>query len=156
MRRLIAAFAIAAALVAPAPLLGCDARPDEQGAASASELVFEETMAPNEAFAASEDDVVYDTVRVTQDDSGIARVEAASNSAFFDPVTYEIDCGGSLTAEDVSVEWTTLMGSPEGTREDQLAVAVVSVRTADGETDVRKINFVNGGLEIVAEAASGA
>lgn len=143
------------ALMVSAALFGCASQSDGQEGAS-GEVVFEETSSPNEEYAASEEDVIRDTVRVTQDGSGTATVSAESNSAFFDPVSYEVECGEELEPEDVSVEWTTLMGNAKGTEEDQLAVAVVSVRTADGDVDVRKINFVNGGLEIVAEALSGA
>lgn len=149
------AAVVFAALMVGASLFGCASQPDGREGAS-GEVVFEETSSPNEEYAASEEDVVRDTVRVTQDGSGTATVSAESNSAFFDPVSYEVECGGELEPEDVSVEWTTLMGDPEGTEEDQLAVAVVSVRTADGDVDVRRINFVNGGLEIVSEALSGA
>lgn len=136
-------------------LLGCASQPGGREGAS-GEVVFEETSYPNEEYVASEEDVIRDTVRVTQDGAGTATVSTESNSAFFDPVSYEVECGGELEPEDVSVEWTTLMGDPEGTEEDQLAVAVVSVRTADGDVDVRKIDFVNGGLEIVSEELSGA
>ena len=68
---------------------------------------------PNEDYAPSEEGVVHDTVRVAQDGSGTATVAAESNSAFFDPVSYEIECGGDLEPGDVSVKWTTLMGGTE-------------------------------------------
>lgn len=136
----LAALCLACALV----LLGC-------GATSAGTVVFEETVSPNEKYVGSDADVVYYTVRVTQAAPGTATVSSESNSGFFEPVSYEVACDGELSADDVSVEWTTLMGSPEPSEDDQIAVAVVSVRTGDGE-DERKIGFVTRALEMVAEA----
>ena len=130
-------------------LLGCGATP-------AGTVVFEETVSPNEKYASSEEDVVYYTVRVTQAAPGTATVSAESNSGFFEPVSYEIECDGELSADDVSVEWTTLMGGTEPSEDDQIAVAVVSVRTGDGSVDERKISFVTRALEIVAEATPNA
>lgn len=140
----LAALCVACALA----LLGC-------GATSAGTVIFEETVSPNEQYVSSEADVVYYTVRVTQDAPGTATVSAESNSGFFEPVSYEITCDGELSADDVSVEWTTLMGGTEPSEDDQIAVAVVSVRTGDG-VDERKISFVTRALEMVAEATPGA
>ena len=125
-------------------LLGC-------GTTSDGTVIFEETVSPNEQYVSSEADVVYYTVRVTQDAPGTATVSAESNSGFFEPVSYEITCDGELSADDVSVEWTTIMGGTEPSEDDQIAVAVVSVRTGDG-VDERKISFVTRALEMVAEA----
>ena len=49
------------------------------------------------------------------------------------------------------MRWTTLMGSEEASEYDQLSLAVVSVRTADGGVDERKISFVGVALEMVSE-----
>ena len=129
-------------------LLGC-------GATSAGTVVFGETVSPNEKYVSSEADVVYYTVRVTQAAPGTATVSAESNSGFFEPVSYEVACDGELSASNVSVEWTTLMGNPEPSEDDQIAVAVVSVRTGDG-VDERKVSFVTRALEMVAEATPNA
>ena len=148
MKRVTAVLAmlcLACALV----LLGC-------GATSAGTVVFEETVSPNEKYVSSEADVVYYTVRVTQAAPGTATVSAESNSGFFEPVSYEVACDGELSSDDVSVGWTTLMGNPEPSEDDQIAVAVVSVRTGDGGTDERKVSFVTGALEMVAEATPNA
>lgn len=142
---ILAALCVACALV----LLGC-------GTTSEGTVVFEETVSPNEKYVSSEADVVYYTVRVTQAAPGTATVSTESNSGFFEPVSYAVTCDGELSADDVSVEWTTLMGNPEPSENDQIAVAEVSVRTGDGTTDERKISFVTGVLEMVAEATPGA
>lgn len=148
MRRLtmiLAALCLTCALV----LLGC-------GTTSEGTVIFEETVSPNEKYVSSEADVVYYTVRVTQAAPDTATVSAESNSGFFEPVSYEVACDGELSADDVSVEWTTLMGGTEPSEDDQIAIAVVSVQTGDGTTDERKISFVTGALEMVAEATPGA
>ena len=142
---MLTALCLACSLV----LLGC-------GTSSGGTVVFEETVSPNEEYVSSEADVVYYTVRVTQAEPGTATVSAESNSGFFEPVSYEVACDGELSADDVSVEWTTLMGSTEPSEDDQIAVAVVSVRTDDGGVDERKVSFVTGALEMVAEATPGA
>lgn len=141
---MLTALCVAGALV----LLGC-------GTSSAGTVIFEETVSPNEKYASSEADVVYYTVRVTQAAPGTATVSAESNSGFFEPVSYEVTCDGELSASDVSVEWTTLMGNPEPSEDDQIAVAVVSVRTGDGGVNERKISFVTRALEMAAEATPG-
>ena len=144
MRRLttmLTALCLACSLV----LLGC-------GASSVGTVVFEEKVSPNEQYVSSEADVIYYTVRVTQAAPDTATVSAESNSGFFEPVSYEVACDGTLSAEDVSVEWTTLMGGTEPSEDDQIAVAVVSVRTGDGGVDERKIGFVTRALEMAAEA----
>lgn len=89
---------------------------------------------------------------MTQDGSDAATVSAESNSSFFDPISYQVECDGDLTADDVSVEWTTLMGNPEPSEDDQIAIAIVSVQTADDVVDERKISFVTRALEMASEA----
>lgn len=145
LKTVAAALCLACALV----LLGC-------GTTSAGKVVFEETVSPNEEYVSSEADVVYYTVRVTQAAPGAATVSAESNSGFFEPVSYEIECDGELSADDVSVRWTTLMGGTEPSEDDQIAVAEVSVHTGDGSSYERKISFVTRALEMAAEATPGA
>lgn len=148
MRRLAAVLATLC-LACSLALLDC-------GTTSDGTVVFEETVSPNERYVGSGEDVVYYTVRVTQAASGSATVSAESNSGFFEPVSYEVACDGELSADDVSVEWTTLMGGTEPSEDDQIAVAVVSVRTGDDGVDERKVSFVTGALEMAAEAVPGA
>ena len=148
MRRLTTVLA-ALCLACSLALLGC-------GTTSAETVIFEETVSPNEKYVSSEADVVYYTVRVTQTTPDTATVSAESNSGFYEPVSYEVACDGELSADDVSVGWTTLMGGTEPSEDDQIAIAVVSVRTSDGSVDERKISFVTGALEMVAEAIPGA
>ena len=142
--------------VATTLFLACSLALPGCGATPAGTVVFEETVSPNEEYVSSEEDVVYYTVRVTQAAPGTATVSAESNSGFFEPVSYEIECDGELSADDVSVKWTTLMGGTEPSEGDQIAVAEVSVHTGDGSSYERKISFVTRALEMAAEATPGA
>ena len=114
--------------VAAALCLACSLALPGCGATPVGTVVFEETVSPNEEYASSEEDVVYYTVRVTQAAPGTATVSAESNSGFFEPVSYEIECDGELSADDVS----------------------------DGSSYERKISFVTRALEMAAEATPGA
>lgn len=159
MRKLaLLCVATALAIAAAFCLFGCDSQSSadenlggDPGEPSTPASIFEETISPNAKYAESEEDIVYYTVRVTQSAPDTATVSAESNSGFFEPASYDVANAGDLTVDDVSVTWTTLMGNPEASEDDQFAVAVVSVRTADGGTDERKISFVTGALEMVAE-----
>lgn len=155
--RFLPILAAAISLFAAACLFGCSPQPadcDTQSGpeAAADTTVLEETISPNEQYVDSEADIVHYTVRVTQTAPDTATVSTESNSGFFEPVSYDVECGDELSASDVSVTWTTPMGNPEPSEDDQLAIAVVSVRTADGGTDERKISFVTGAIEMAAEA----
>ena len=155
--RFLPILAAAISLFAAACLFGCSPQPadcdTQSGPEAAADItVLEETISPNEQYVDSEADIVHYTVRVTQTAPDTATVSTESNSGFFEPVSYDVECGDELSASDVSVTWTTLMGNPEPSEDDQLAIAVVSVRTADGGTDERKISFVTGAIEMAAEA----
>lgn len=155
MKASAATLAAAIALASTLCLFGCNAQPANENKssieASANTAIFEEMISPNADWAASEADIVYYTVKVTLSESGTATVSAESNSGFFEPTNYEIECAENLTADDITIKWTTLMGNPEPSENDQLAIAAVLVRTADGGTDERTINFVDGALEMIAE-----
>ena len=58
-----------------------------------------------------------------------------------------------ITASDVRITWTTMMGNPEPTEDDQLAIAYVAVLADDDEQ--LKISFVNQGIEVVEGAVEG-
>lgn len=159
MKRGPLAVAAVIASVVMALACGCAAHAGGRGSSavtgrSEGDVVFEDACSPNERYVSSEDDVVYYTVRVTQDDSHAVTVTAESNWALFDPVSYTVACDRPLSEDDVSVEWTTAMGGSEDSEDDQLCVAVISVDTGRGGTDTRKVNFASRALDMVAEAAS--
>ena len=70
---------------------------------------------------------------------------------FFEPLQYEWDYDREITEADIAVQWTTLMGNPEPTKEDQLAIAVVSVLEEGEAVGKWKIRFANQGIEWIEE-----
>ncbi len=117
-------------------------------------LVHEETVSPNEAYVEDPADAVTYTVEVYQEDGGDVVVEAVSNTPFLEDSSYRVACDAPLSAEDVEVEWITLMGNPEPSKDDQWAVAHVSL-SMDGETfDEHNIDFVGGGIDAVEATLS--
>lgn len=146
-------IALLCALATATCLSSCStASPDGSAAARsiAGELVFEEEHSPNEAYVDNPEDVVYDHIQVHQDPSSHEiTVDTSSNSAFFEPVTYTVACDAAITADDVAVTWTTLMGNPEPTEDDQLVIAHIAI-SADGEIlDERTVNFMSGATELI-------
>ena len=73
-------IAVLLALALSCGLAGC--------AAGQGTVVYQETVSPNEAYVASEGDIVYYTLTVSQDAGYDITVRAESNFAFFDPVSY--------------------------------------------------------------------
>jgi hypothetical protein len=64
---------------------------------------------------------------------------------------YVIEFDKKISETDIDVEWTTIMGNPEPTKDDQLAIAQVSI-SANGEIiSQRKINFFKKGIEIIID-----
>jgi len=123
-----------------------DALPTERG-----ELIYESEQSPNEAYVEKEaDKVIYD-IRVYQNEVGMITVEAASNSAFFEDIQYEITCEDLISDADIDVVWTTLMGSTDPTEEDQLVVADVSLSSDGAVSSERKINFMSRAVELVVD-----
>ena len=147
--------ALAVSLLA-AGLFGCASTETENeagGMPANLKLIEEETVSSNEAYVDDEADIVNYTVEVYQDDEYDIWVYASSNSAFFEPVQHEWAYDQEITASDVRITWTTMMGNPEPTEDDQLAIANVAVLADDDEQ--LKISFVNQGIEVVEGAVEG-
>lgn len=67
---------------------------------------------------------------------------------------YVILCDKKILEADIQVEWTTLMGNPKPAKNDQLAVAQVTI-SEDGEIiSQRKINFARKAIEVIADAGN--
>lgn len=118
----------------------------------AETVLYESSVSPNENYTENVGDKVDYTVRVCQDDGNNITVYAFSNSAFFNEIQYTVACEDRLDESNVDVSWTTVMGNPKGTEDDQFAVAVITVFSHGEVISERKINFANGAFEIVAEA----
>lgn len=131
-------------------LPGCQTtRPDEKETGT---LVYEETLSPNEAYVTAQEDVVDYHISVYQKTDWTVVVQATSNTPLFDDQEYTVACDGAITEQDVTVTWTTLMGSDQASEEDQLSVATVTISQDGQELSQRKINFASGAIEIIVDA----
>lgn len=112
-------------------------------------LIYQELISPNEQYVDNQEDVVHYTVEVYQENDDTLSIHAKSNSKLFEPLDYEFYIDKSFSKDDITVEWTTLMGSTEATKENQLCVAMVKVK---GTNEAIKINFINRGIELIEDA----
>lgn len=140
---------VGAALVGSV-LVSCTA----QETAPVGELIYEERVSPNENYVDTEDAIVEYSVQVYQTQDKDIVVVADSNSSFFEETQYVVEYDQPLSAADVSILWTTLMGSTEATEEDQLGVALVSISDQGEVFSQKKIHFIGKGAEIVVDVLS--
>ena len=112
-------------------------------------LIYQESISPNEQYVDNQEDVVHYTVEVYQENDDTLSIHAKSNSKLFEPLDYEFYIDKSFSKDDITVEWTTLMGSTEATKENQLCVAMVKIK---GTNEAIKINFINRGIELIEDA----
>ena len=64
---------------------------------------------------------------------------------------YELEYDKEITKSDIDIEWTTAMGNPNPTKDDQLGIAYVSI-SEDGKVfSKRKISFANKAIEIIED-----
>lgn len=112
-------------------------------------LIYQESISPNEKYVDNKEDEVHYTVEVYQENDDTLSIHAKSNSKLFEPLDYEFYIDKSFSKDDITVEWTTLMGSAEATKENQLCVAMVKVK---GTNEAIKINFINRGIELIEDA----
>jgi hypothetical protein len=64
---------------------------------------------------------------------------------------YVLEFDKTISETDIDVEWTTIMGNPEPTKDDQLAIAQVSISENGEIISQRKINFFKKGIEIIID-----
>lgn len=112
-------------------------------------LIYQESISPNEQYVDNKADVVHYTVEVYQENDDTLSIHAKSNSKLFEPLDYEFYIDKSFSKDDITVEWTTFMGSAEATKENQLCIAMVKVK---GTNEAIKINFINRGIELIEDA----
>lgn len=114
-------------------------------------LICEETVSPNKDYIADEKDLVNYTVRVYQEKNNDIIVYAESNSPLFDEAQYIVICDHAITADDVHIKWTTLMGSTEASEKDEIGLAHVSI-SKDGEVfNEKTISFVAKAVNAVTD-----
>ena len=138
--------------------VGCATKENKEtnnsAAAEAADLLYQATISPNEQYAESDADIVYYTVEIYQNKENDIVVNADSNSAFFDSMQYVIPCDEKISEADIQVEWTTLMGNPKPVKDDQLAVAQVTISENGEIISQRKINFARKAIEVIADAGN--
>lgn len=134
--------------------VGCSSRASNSSKRDSipGKLLTEEQISPNEQYVSSDADVVYYTVKIYQDKDNLITVDTESNSSFFTPIQYSIECNEVITDEDTDIQWTTLMGDSTPTEENQLAIANISISIDSEVISERKVDFVNGGMEIVIDS----
>lgn len=118
---------------------------------SADELIYEETLSPNEQYVTSKDEVVYYEVKVYQKNDYSIIVCANANTAFFDRMQYVVDYDKKISESDITILWTTLMGNTQSTEEDQIVLADISILFGNEVFSQRKINFFNKGMDIIID-----
>lgn len=144
---------VSIALLAMLLLSGCASGPSDHTSSLRStdnmQKVDTQTVYPNPE--ASGDDRVYYTVDVYQDTDHTILVQADSNFKLFEKTQYTIAYDQAITKSDVSIKWTTLMGSTEVSQDDELAIADISLSHDGTVFSEKKINFVTKAIDIVVD-----
>ena len=142
-------------LLATLLLSGCFSGSSDAASALVStdkmQLIDSQTVYPNPQDTADKEDRVYYTVEVYQDKDHTILVQANSNFKLFEKTQYTVDFDQALTKSDVSIQWTTLMGSTEATQDDELAIADISLSHGGTVFSEKKINFVTKAIDIVVD-----
>lgn len=142
-------------LLAALLLSGCSSGSSDAASALVStdkmQLIDSQTVYPNPQDTADKEDRVYYTVEVYQDKDNTILVQADSNFKLFEKTQYTVDFDQVLTKADVSIRWTTLMGSTEATQDDELAIADISLSHGGTVFSEKKINFVTKAIDIVVD-----
>lgn len=142
-------------LLATLLLSGCFSGSSDAASALVStdkmQLLDSQTVYPNPQDTADKEDRVYYTVEVYQDKDNTILVQADSNFKLFEKTQYTVDFDQVLTKADVSIRWTTLMGSTEATQDDELAIADISLSHGGTVFSEKKINFVTKAIDIVVD-----
>lgn len=113
-------------------------------------IIYKNTISPNEDFVENEKDKVYYTIEITQSDNNI-KVVASSNSSFSKDISYEIESNNKITEKDVNVEWQTMIGDTKFTKENQITTAVISISSNGKIISERKINFISKAIDVIVD-----
>lgn len=135
-------------------LVGCSSNNSQTEENTGEKVIFKSTISPNEEYVSSEDEVVNQTIKISQNKEGEIFVEASSNSAFFEKMSYSVEYYKEINEKDVEVKWLTLMGSDKATKEDQLCVADIIIKDGADVVSERKVNFAKKAIETIVEDAT--
>lgn len=117
-----------------------------------ADLVCESVISPNAEYIKSDEDKVVLEVKVYQKKDHTITVYAKANTEFFEEKEYMIEYEKEISKSDVNIEWTTLMGNEDATKEDQKVVATVTISADDTVISERKINFAKNAIDIIVES----
>lgn len=132
-------------------LAGCGKNAQASGRAAPLDVIFEETVSPNEKYVDNPEDWVYYTITVYGTENGV-EVASSSNSAFFHETSYVVETTEEVSKDDIQVQWQTLSGNTSAAEGDELAVAVVTV-SSDGKVISRKtVSFIGGAIDRAMDA----
>ncbi|MBU5463776.1 hypothetical protein [Anaerotignum sp. MSJ-24] len=145
--------AVLSALVIMFSMAGCSSNSSANDSIDTDEavLIHEETVSPNEKYVESEDDIIYYNINVWQNKDNTIFVNASSNTPFFDDTQYSVDCDEQIDESDITIKWTTLMGSTESSEKDELVIGNVIISKDGKEISDKKINFMVKGINAVVD-----
>lgn len=115
-------------------------------------LICESIVSPNEEYIKDDNDKVILEVKVYQDKDDTILVTATDNTDFFEDTDYTLKYHKDISASDISIEWTTLMGNDTPTKEDQKVVATVKLSDGDRIVSERTINFAKNAIDVIVES----
>ena len=113
-------------------------------------LICEETVSPNENYVSSGEEKVFYTIKVYKKENNII-VKSSSNTPFAKELQYEIKSDKDITKDNIKIEWTTLMGDTNFTKENQIGIAVVTLSYDDEIFSQRKISFVSNAIDVIVD-----
>ena len=145
--------AVLSALVIMFSMAGCSSNSNSNDKIDTDEavLIHEETVSPNEKYVESEDDIIYYNIDIWQNKDNTIFVNASSNTPFFDDTQYSVDCDEQIDESDITIKWTTLMGSTESSEKDELVIGNVVISKDGKEISDKKINFMVKGINAVVD-----
>lgn len=115
-------------------------------------LVSESIISPNEEYIEDDKDKVVLEIKVYQDKDHTIVITATDNTEFFEDKEYTLKYDKDISESDISIEWTTLMGSDKPTKENQKVIATVKISDGDKVVSERKINFAKNAIDIIVES----
>lgn len=132
-------------------LVGCSSNNSQTEENIGEKVIFKSTISPNEEYVSSKDEIVNQTIKITQNEEGEIFVEASSNSVFFEKMSYSVEYYKEIDEKDVEVKWLTLMGSDKQSKENQLCVADIIIKDGADVVSERKVNFAKKAIETIVE-----
>lgn len=143
LKRLAAMFLILISM----GVSGCASK--DQKNETKDDLIYQESISPNEKYVENQEDIVRYNIEIYQENDATISIHAKSNSAFFEPLSYEYYVSAPVDQDDITIEWTTLLGDTQETKDNQLCVAKIKI---EGNNEEIKINFLDRGIELIEDA----